>query len=332
MQTRHRIVCSLALTLAICVRFYPTLETEFVYEDARLIPGAQAPAPSLPNTAVALASRPLTLLTWWAQVQQGPRLMHLTNIGLHLLVMLLLVLLTQRLGATEGTQWLVAVVFALHPLSAEAVNYAAGRSELLAAAAIVAACLLAITDAAWLAVPVLALGIMSKESAVAGLVLLPLTVAAWRRWTWAPLALTVVALVVVMALSTYVAGLRSMVPVDGWVLTQATYALRMVGLLLWPWGQSVDHDLSSVPAYAAQAGAVLFGIGLYRAWMTRHESPLLLYGLLLMTIALVPRFMVQPQVVGGSLTEHQFYPALPGAVLALVAVVRPAGGYPSSVC
>ena len=334
MLPKYRILCSLALTFALCVRFYPTLGAEFVYEDARLIPGAMASGTLIvPNTATDLMGRPLARLSWWAQVRSGPGLLHATNIGLHLLAGLLLVAIARRLGATEWAQWLAAVIFLLHPLTAEAVNYATGRSELLAAVALLCACLFVTTDLAWLAVPVLVLGVMSKESAVVGLIMLPLTLAALRRWIWQQVAVVLGSATVVVLACIYVAEARSLAPQPGWAMTQATYALRMVGLVLWPWGQqTVDHDLSQVPVIAVRAGLLLFAIGAVHAWSIRHRSPMLIYGLLLMAVAILPRFLVQPQSIGGFLNEHQFYPAFPGAVLALVGVVSPGAGGPPQLC
>ncbi len=71
--------------------------------------------------------------------------MHLVNVLLHLLNVLLLWLVARRFGLFVNTtsQWLpllAALLFAMHPINTEAVNWIAGRTDLLAATFVLLSC------------------------------------------------------------------------------------------------------------------------------------------------------------------------------------------------
>ena len=140
------------------------------------------------------------------------------------------------------------------------------------------------------------------------------------------LAGSAVALVVLCA---QVASARSMLPSNGqWAMTQASLALRMVGLMIWPWGQTLDHDVSAVPYLATVAGLLLCVMVVEVSWERRHTMPFLLFGVLWFVCSLAPRMIVQPQAHGGHLNEHQFRLASEGAVIVLASVAYALRGRP----
>src|SRR3990172_1626114 len=61
----------------------------------------------------------------------GPRGFHVTNVLIHLVVVILAYLLARRLWADEVAALCAAGVVALHPINAEAVNYVSARSSSL---------------------------------------------------------------------------------------------------------------------------------------------------------------------------------------------------------
>jgi tetratricopeptide (TPR) repeat protein len=119
--------------------------------------------------------RPLTIATFaidWYIWKGRPFGFHVTNVLAHVGVTFLLFLLLLRLGAPLGAAAIGGAIFAVHPVHTEAVASIVGRSELLAAGFVLAACLLflqrrlpnAVRIGAIAACYALALG--SKESAV----------------------------------------------------------------------------------------------------------------------------------------------------------------------
>lgn len=110
----------------------------------------------------------------WAVAGDSPVVFHAVNIGLHVVVTVLAFLLLERLTET-GAALAGAMVFAVHPVHTEAVANVVGQAELIAAAALIGACLLHATrpaglDIAWprrLALLALfSIAVLTKEHAV----------------------------------------------------------------------------------------------------------------------------------------------------------------------
>lgn len=125
--------------------------------------------------------RPVVFLTFLLDRKLGggqAYWFHLTVVLLHALVTGLVFLLARRLfGKRFAVEaGIAALLFAVHPVHVESVAWIAGRSDVLATAFVIAAVLIADGDPAWRAWAAgacLLLGMLSKEVAVAGLVLLP---------------------------------------------------------------------------------------------------------------------------------------------------------------
>lgn len=94
--------------------------------------------------------RPLTALTFYFDKvlwSLDPGFMHLENIALHAANVLLVFLIAGRIFADEGSRkfylpLLGSLLFALHPINAEAVNWISGRYDLLAASFVLGSTLL----------------------------------------------------------------------------------------------------------------------------------------------------------------------------------------------
>jgi len=125
--------------------------------------------------------RPLTIFSFAlnrALLGGEPWAFHAANVLLHAMASGLLGLLLTACGTGRAVAWGAALLFALHPLHAEAVNMAVGRSELLVAPLLFAALLLAVRyEADPVRYPLVGglylLALLAKEHAVVFLALLP---------------------------------------------------------------------------------------------------------------------------------------------------------------
>ena len=162
MATTRAYALALAVALAASAA---SLANGFVYDDLWVIrdnpqvhslhdPGALLTAPLWPATYRTNAYRPASTLAFaldWAIGGGGPAAFHATNVALHLLVVALVLALASRLlpagaGGGEGGALVAALWFAVQPVHVEAVANGVGLSELLAAAAYLAALLAYLGD------------------------------------------------------------------------------------------------------------------------------------------------------------------------------------------
>lgn len=141
--------------------------------------------------------RPLVNLSYWLDFQLwglDPTFMHLENIAVHLVNVLLVFLLTSRLPASSKTTslpYLSALLFGLHPINSESVNWIAGRTDAFAAMFILCAfyCLIRAvqeqsTRFAMLAFVVAFVGVLAKETAI---MFIPVALLVTTQWPVMPL-------------------------------------------------------------------------------------------------------------------------------------------------
>jgi len=225
-------------------------------------------------------ARPVTHLTFAVDYAFGgldSRVFHLTNVGLHLVVVVLTLALTlavlRRAGWTGGG-WLalfVAGLFGLHPLATQAVSYVVQRAELLASLFYLAALLLLLATEERGATPggilayaasllALLLGLESKLVAITmpAAYLLLLACAAPRGTTAPPRrSLARIALVVPHVMLAGFFAARTLgafrgrpdvgfsipdLPPGDYALTQLRAVLRYLALAVWPVGQNLDYE------------------------------------------------------------------------------------------
>ena len=87
---------------------------------------------------------PLTLMSYWFEIQVfgfDPGSQHAVNLALHLVNVLLLLRVLRARAVAPRVAWLVAVIFALHPLQVEPVMWISDRKSLLATAFLLASAL-----------------------------------------------------------------------------------------------------------------------------------------------------------------------------------------------
>lgn len=320
-----------ALSVLTLWAYMPVRHAGFVYEDLSQLRDLRAFA----CCGVAALPRALVRFTWWFQAvfTPTPLAFHAANILLHGLVVALVYRLARRLGLSSVGAWAAAGVFLVHPIQVEAVAYVTGRTDLLAAIGVTAACVLA--AGAWWTIGSLAgivlavaVALLAKESAVAVLVLLPLTAWACGSWAAAPAGrrravLTVAAIAAPLVLFK-LAAVASSHPGESataqvssrwsWVLLQATAMVKLLTVVVWPFGQTVDYDHDLVPRaqrVAALALVVALGALVYLLLRRRHRTAG--YALAGVLLPLLPRFAIPTP--RSYINAHQFYQSMVGVAL-----------------
>jgi tetratricopeptide (TPR) repeat protein len=235
--------------------------------------------------------RPLTFATYelnWAFAGPHALTYHLFNVVLHATVSLLLYFVLRRLlEGMEGEAtiaWVAALLFAVHPIHTEAVASIVGRSELLAAAFLLAAWLLHLRDKSVPSMICLALAMLSKESAVA---YLPLVLAGdFARGRMKPFsryasitAVTVAYVILFWIMHGRQFGERNVLflnnpllslPVGLRIVNALRVAWKYLGLLFYPAALSCNYSFNAIPIYANwrhTAPAVLAALIVLALWI-----------------------------------------------------------------
>ncbi len=222
-------------------------------------------------------ARPLTLWTFHLNyLMSGPQpwAFHLVSVLLHLAVVVVLFLLVLERFRHPGLALTTALLFGLHPLQTQAVNYVWARSVLLMSAFGLAALLLA-ARRPWAAVVCFQLALWSRAEAA---MLLPflwvLNPGRWRWWAGLSLAN---GLALAWSLVKYSpAGLawNHPDPVGYWLL-QPLMFWKGLGLFLWPANLNLDHQVSAphlLLTVISAAAIIIAAVGLLGSGWRR--SPL----------------------------------------------------------
>jgi hypothetical protein len=305
----------LALVFAAAVVLYvPTVGYGFVQDDRAVI----VANPAAHDVGAALRAfdepywsdayyRPATILSFavdWALSGGRAGWMHLVNALWHGLVSMFVVLVLARWLPLAGAA-AAGLVFVVHPVHVEGVANLVSRSELLAAAGILAA-VLAARRRWWIgAVACALLAMLSKEiGVVTGVVLLiddwlrPSGEDAYPPMFYAMLAAVTVGFLFVWLRIGYAASPDVAAPFigasPGRRLAMAFPAvLRGTELLVWPAALSVDYNPRVIPyrtGFSAAAGlgaVVVLGIAALSLG-ARHRAPALSFSALLAALAYLP--------------------------------------------
>jgi hypothetical protein len=328
-SARARLACgAIAAAVVGVLPYLNTLGAGFTFDDHGLVilnafipPQAPLLAPfATPSTSGALY-RPLTMVTYLLNHRMGggPFGFHLGNLLLFGATAAVAFLLAHRLSRSFAIATGTALVWAAHPIHTEAVASVTGRAEILSALCMLAS-LLALDrgldgstaarrgwGAASLAAFVAAL--CSKESAAAGVLLVPLVV--WlrggERRVSRVLRVTapyVAATVVFVALRALVVGTLTVdevpfvdnplafAPAGVRVATALVVLWQYVGLLAVPFGLSADYSYDQVSAVISGADPrfVVAILGLTGIVLTalacRRYAPLVTFGIAFVAAAL----------------------------------------------
>jgi tetratricopeptide (TPR) repeat protein len=279
--------------------------------------------------------RPLVTLSYaldHALAGLDPRLFHLTNVVLHAGASLAAYFLL-RAWVPAAAAW-AAMLFAVHPVHAEAVSWIVGRAEVLCGLFLFLALRLA-PGRFVLASGLTFLALASKEMAISAPLLLLLPVV----FLGAPFARSRPALVgFTLALFLYL-GIRA--SVLGWLTPQGDHRYlsgdsvverlpamvvayaQYARLSLFPFGLAVDHPWEAAPTWReplAGLGAFLLAGAGAAAWLLRRRLPWLSLAAAWFALALVPVSHLFP--IGATYAERFLYIPSLGACLAIAASLQ----------
>jgi hypothetical protein len=354
---RRPAACAIATLLAVLV-YLNALHNLFVYDDHRVIVENAGIQELLDLKAILLhdVSRPMVNLSYaidraiWGVDPFG---FHLTNLILHALNVLLLFQLScgmvedwleRREGRSRPIRaGLVAMVtatfFAVHPMMTEAVGYSTGRTDVLCGTFVLLAFLtarrwlkgghhvwLGATFGFWLA------ALTSKETAA----MLPFVLLCYERLVLRPDAserrrslFLLHGPLLTATLAAAAARLFVLVVIEfhgdavirwRYGLVELDVARRYLGLMLFPEGQSIFHEvyLPSQTAVAVSLAIVVGGL-IGGAWACRKRQPLASLGFLWFVLLLVPPAMLVMMNHAEPMAERRTY--LPSGGLFLAAGV-----------
>jgi tetratricopeptide (TPR) repeat protein len=277
----------LILLAAGLIAFGASLGSSFHFDDYAIFsdPALESPRGWLEVWAP-LKTRPLTYFTFWLNRQLGagdPLGYHLFNLLFHLAGVLLAWECLRRL-LPERTALIAAVLFALHPMQAEAVNYVWARGIVLAGAFCFAALWQWIEGRPWIALGWFALALLAKEECAAFPLLL-----VWLDWRGslrgkfpaARRSLPALAAMFALALAAGArviwatsvipgapAGLEAGISPWNYLLVQGAVICRYLQLVAAPYGFTVDPDISVHLLAGMAAWALLLGVTF---WLLRRE-------------------------------------------------------------
>jgi len=316
--------------LAAALPLLPTLQNGFVYDDQVLLPigapGASDPAPvSLKevatgdlfgrNDAGQPASgyyRPLTRLTYWVEGKLYRSFApgyHLDNLLLAAAVSLLLYWLLESLPALSPCALPAALLFAAHPVHAESLALITGRTDPLALLFLLLALWASLSGVRWWRVTLLYVAaLLCKESAA---ILFPAVAIIGRlgpagarpsnRRVIGLLFAGGVATLAFFALKILVLGIVA--PADAWT-GEGTLAQRLLtflavlpaylGLLIWPAGLSIVHEVALVTRPGDPRVWLGLGLLLLLFYLIQKGTPAVRLGLSWMLWTLLPASNLVP--------------------------------------
>jgi Flp pilus assembly protein TadD len=337
-----------------CVLAYATsLSNPFLYDDQTAIVKnttirtlSPVSVPLSPPRDTPVAGRPLVNLSLAFNYAYGGldvTSYHVTNLALHMLVALALFGVVRRTIKSDGLALAAALVWAVHPLTSEVVNYTVQRTESMMALCYLATLYCAIRASAhpggvtWLvaAVVACAAGMASKESMVTAplmvlvydrVFLYPSLVAAWRerRALYIGLAATwgVLALLMLGQPRTSV-GFGAGVGVWTYFLNQLSLIARYLFLTVWPRPLVVDYGLPRAIGITdvILPGLLVVALGVATLVALRRHKALGFLGVWFF-VTLAPTSSVVPIATEVGAERRMYLPLMALAVLAVIGVSR----------
>ena len=247
---------------------------------------------------------------------------HVASLGLHLGSGVLVYRLARRLFDANGPALVAFAVFVLNPLQAEAVLWASGLQDalwtvfLLAALTCYTAAPRLTFRAAWSTTALIALALLSKESAVCFIILLPAADGFLFRWRRGPALLPTYAFFATM-LCAYLLLRASIVPMEaGYFVPPTRYFLTKFvtapyRFFVHPWNVSAI----AMPPVLACALTVVVAVLVFRTVVHQRTGARLLVGpavIFLSTLPVYSYFFVSAELTGA---RYLYFPAFGWALL-----------------
>lgn len=266
---------------------------------------------TLADSSIPDGRRPLVILSYlfdravWGLQPFG---YHLTNLVLHLLVIVLVFLLVRRVQPERGSfpAFATALLYGLHPILTEPVQCPAFREDILLTLFVLMFLLAATRPrTAWLTIPALGLALLAKESAVVA--------PALALWTWfcfpaarlrRGVAISLIGIsgaIIVLFITTWSAygslqaasaestAMSLSFPAN--LLTAPWLWIKDLRILVWPYPLIADYVITPVTKisdwrFLAGMAALLAFVITAGAWVRR--APTIAFGLGWMLIAFAP--------------------------------------------
>ncbi len=247
-----------------------------------------------------LQTRPLTNLTLWLNYRLGgadPIGYHALNLALHLAAVALLFYALKQLIPEAAAFW-GALLFAVHPIQSEAVNYVFARGTLLSTVFCLACLIFWLRRKHWAAIALFACALLAKEECVTFPLVLLLFTPGRARWRTFAIMIGTASLAGVRAVwstaHTPGSGAGFTAGVTPWEYAAAQGAAlgRYFQLLVVPWGFTIEPTVSAPVMVRALAW---LGIGCLAAaaWKFRHRFPSALW-VVAALILLIPSSTIFP--------------------------------------
>lgn len=244
------------VAIAALAAFGGSLFSGFHFDDYGML---QDPAITLPDGWARcwrwMQTRPLTWFSFWLNYRvsgREPMLWHAVNLALHAACAVVLYRLLRRVAPAAA--WLAALVFAVHPIDAEAVDYVYARATLLCALFSVLAIDSWMRERQWTSVAWFALAVLAKEECVS----MPLVLALYslvrgelrRRVLALGAMIGIAALAGIRVIAAIrVTGMKNIGANAGisplaYLSEQGIAILRYIGLVVFPWAFTVDPQIT----------------------------------------------------------------------------------------
>lgn len=258
--------------------------------------------------------RPLTLWTFYWNYrffEDEPFSYHFVSVALHALVVAEIFLLIFQLFGQRLLAFGCALLFAVHPLQTQTVNYIWSRSVLLMAVLGLASLLLARRHP-WAGLLCLQLAIWGRSEAIVLFIpLIFLSRAHWKGPVILALANTAALVYSLLKYTPREIGWSHPDPFGYWLLQPVAF-WKYFSLMVWPIGLNLDYDLIS-PSRWVWALAIFSFLGLcILAFRFRQRYPIPALGFLWVVAMLAPSFLVPNSDI---LNESRAYLALAGFTL-----------------
>jgi protein O-mannosyl-transferase len=235
----------------------------------------------------AVAGRPVVSLSLAVNYALGgyePWSYHAWNLGVHILAALLLYGIVRRTLANDHVAFAAALIWLVHPLQTEVINYVTQRTESMMGFFYLLTLYAAIRGWPVVAVSACALGMACKESMVTAPVVVLLYDAVFmsgsvkralarRPWMYAGLAASwaVLAALIAQGPRWRSAGFSSGLSPWTYLLNQPQYILTYLKLAVWPSPLVLDYGharaTSLAAVWPAGIGVVLLLLGTALAWL-----------------------------------------------------------------
>ncbi|MBM3785657.1 MAG: hypothetical protein FJW30_14930 [Acidobacteria bacterium] len=267
--------------------------------------------------------RPLVTLSlsadWTLAGGANTRWFHISTFLWLIVLAVTLWALFARLLRNEGWAWFATALFAVHPVSAETVNYIIQRGDLYATLGVTAALYLFLTARSPLYLLPFAAGALSKTTALVFPLLLAAYLAIYRDRRWSSLAPSVAATLVLGLLAWRMtgAGFNPGAASAGlYRATQGFVSWHYFTQFFWPAALTADTDMTSVAAYSdprVWSGALFAAALLAVIACTAKRDKEAAFGLAWFLIALLPTAVMPLAEVAN---DHRMFMAFPGLCLA----------------